>query len=166
MKTFLLRSVGCCINFVLLALMIVGCGGNQKKMEPIQPVLTNTIEFKCDDKINAGTGLEIDIIYVTYVHELREISQIGSFDWFLENRRAEWKFKETVTVNGGEDFSVQLDPLILKRTVLLVIYANFQNVMEPAQRQVIIDYAGQKHEVIAVSNKGLSPLNKALEYVK
>jgi hypothetical protein len=165
MKIFSSRSTACSISALIVgvALLGTGCGTT---LRPIEPIDTQYIELRCDSVINAGKPLAIDIIYITYVQELREVTRIGPTDWFKAKTRDEWKFKESVMLKGGDEAVVKLDPLILERTVLLVIYANYKNVLSPANKQVIIDYAGQSSEVIDVEKSRLQPVNKSLRYVK
>ena len=157
--------MGCSIRGALLlfALFFTGCGTT---LRPIEPVETRYIEFRCDSVINGGKPLAIDIIYITYVQELREVSSVGPTDWFKTKKRDEWKFKESLMLKGGDEAVVKLDPLILERTKLLVIYANYKNVLSPSAKQVVIDFAGKSSEIINVEKSRLQPRNKSLRYVK
>lgn len=148
---------------VIFMLGVAGCGAS---MHPIEPVKTKYIEFKCEQGVNAGKALRIDVIYVTYVQELREVSRLGPKEWFKTEKREQWKFKESIVLNGGENLTVKLDPLVLKRTVLLVVFADFANELDPANQQVIVDFAGREKEVIWVERTRLQPKNEALRYVK
>lgn len=156
-------SIRGALLFTLVFLFLGGCGTT---LRPIEPVETRYIEFRCDSVINGGKPLSIDIIYITYVQELREVSRIGPTDWFKTKKRDEWKFKEQVMLKGGDEAVVKLDPLILERTKLLVIYANYKNVLAPSAKQVVIDFAGKSSEIINVEKSRLQPNNKSLRYVK
>ena len=140
-----------------------GCGTTLK---PIEPIGTRYIEFQCEPRINGGKNLAIDIIYITYVEELREVSRLGPKQWFETEKREQWKFKESVVLKGGDQAVVKLDPLILERTVLLVIYANYKSALDPANQQVVIDFAGKDTEIISVQKSRLQPKNPSLKYVK
>ena len=144
-------------------LIAAGCGTT---LQPIEPVETQYIEFKCEPKINGGKPLSIDIIYITYVQELREVSRLGPKQWFENQKRDEWKFKESVVLKGGDHAVVTLDPLILERTVLLVIFADYKSVLDPAYQQVVVDFAGKESEVILVQKSRLQAENRSLRYVK
>ena len=145
------------------ALSLLSCGA---AIRPMEPLTTAFLELQVDDHINNGQSLTIDVIYITYVQELREVTRLGPDEWFRGGHRSQWKFKESVKVNGGEQQIVALDPLVLDRTVMLVIYANYENILNPAAKQVIIDFAGLEREVIEVQSTGLHPKNKSLQYVK
>lgn len=161
MKIFSLPST---VSFIsLLALVAVGCGTT---LRPVEPVGTRYIEFQCEHKINGGKPLAIDIIYITYVQELREVTRLGPREWFEAEKRKEWKFKESVMLKGGDQAVVQLDPLILERTILLVIFANYKSVFDPAYQQVVVDFAGKETEIISVQKSRLQPKNASLRYVK
>lgn len=165
MKTSLLRLVDCFTKTFCLFL-VLGCIGCGASMNPIEPLKTRHIEFQCEEMINNRQNLSIDVIYITYVHELREVTRLGPKEWFDGQHRADWKFKESIVVQGGDNLTLKLDPIVLKRTVLLVIYADYQNVLQPADLQVIVDFAGKKREIIEVKNTGLQAKNKSLRYVK
>ncbi len=165
MKIFLLRLVDC-FTKILCVYLVLGCLGCGASIQPFSPIKTRHIEFHCEQMINNRQDLAIDVVYVTYVHELRELTRLGAKQWFKGQHRAEWKFKESITVQGGDTLVVKLDPIVLKRTVLLVIYADYQNVLLPTDLQVIVDFAGKKREVIEVKNTGLQARNKSLRYVK
>lgn len=152
-------SLFCC----LAMLVISGCGAT---LSPFKPIETRHIELRADNIINNGQDLEVDVIYITYVQELREVSRIGPELWFEKERRDQWKFKESVVMKGGDRVLVKLDPLILKRTVLLVVFANFVNEMDPGKQQVIVDYAGKERELIRVKKSSLFAENKSLQYIK
>ena len=149
--------------FFCFAVLSTGCGTT---LHPIEPIETRYIEFRCDGVINASKPLPIDIIYITYVQELREVSRLGPRDWFETEQREQWKFKESVMLKGGDQAVVKLDPLVLERTVLLVIFANYRGVFDPAHQQVVVDFAGKETEIIDVKKSRLQPRNKSLRYVK
>lgn len=157
--------MACCIRALPIALLLlcIGCGG---AIRPFEPVKTQAIGFQADGVINNDEALEIDIIYITYVQELREVTQVGPSSWFNAQKRAQWKFKESFTIKGGQNIMVKLDPLILKRTVLLVIYANYKNTSDPSHKQTIIDFAGKNREIIYVKQSHLEPKRQSLRYVK
>lgn len=148
---------------VCVVFLSLGCGVT---LRPIEPVETRYIEFQCDPIINDGKPLAIDIIYITYVQELREVTRLGPRQWFETENREQWKFKESITLKGGDRAVVKLDPVILDRTVLLVIFANYKSVFDPAYQQVVVDFAGNDTETIEVQKSRLQPVNKSLRYVK
>jgi hypothetical protein len=162
---FLLRLTDSYIKIIpiIVAVFYLGCTDS---IYPFQPIATKHIEFQTENIINNGQDLAIDIIYITYVQELREVSRLGPKLWFDAEQRSQWKFKESAVLKGGDHVLVKLDPLILKRTVLLVIFANYVNQKDPGKEQVIVDYAGQEKEVIQVKKSNLEPENKSLRYVK
>lgn len=147
----------------LVSCLVAGCG---VKMHPIEPIFTEAIEFDCDPVINGGKPLPIDIIYITYVQELREVTRLGPIEWFKTEKRKQWKFKESVMLKGNDQAVVRLDPLVMERTVLLVIYANYTNAIDPANQQVVVDYASGREEIIKVKKTRLQANNESLRYVK
>ena len=164
---FLSPSTVCYTSAIAISIALVlgsaGCGG---AIPPFEPVQTRAIGFQADSVINNDQALEIDIIYITYVGELREVTRLGPTAWFKAEKRSQWKFKESFIIKGGQKAMVELDPLILKRTVLLVVYANYANTPDPTDKQVIVDYAGQNKEIIFVKQSNLEPKRRSLRYVK
>lgn len=146
-----------------IALSAFGCATT---LQPIEPIATRYLKFECDTVINGGKNLPIDVIYITYVDELREVTRLGPTEWFQADKRKQWKFKESVVLKGGDQAVVELDPLILDRTVLLVIFADYAGSLDPAARQVIVDFAGKEAETIEVQKSRLQPKNDSLRYVK
>lgn len=147
-------------------LFVTGCGGSQATMRPFEPIKTRHVQFQCEGNVNNGKPLAIDIIYITYASELREVTRLGPKGWFEAETRAQWKFKESVVVKGGDNMVVKLDPTVLNRTVMLVVYADFKNVLDPSGQQVIIDYAGKAKEIVDVRRISIQARSKALRYVK
>jgi hypothetical protein len=165
MKMFSSLSTACFISLSvsLAAFFTLSCGTT---LQPIEPVETRYITFQCDSVINGGKNLSVDIIYITYVQELQEVTRLGPGEWFRAEKREQWKFKESVVLKGGDEAVVKLDPLILERTVLLVIFADYSGGRNPGDQQVVIDFAGKESEIIEVQKSRLQPRNVSLRYVK
>jgi hypothetical protein len=145
-----------------IAALACGCAG----VKPITPVDTNKIVLTAAQEINNGKALPVDVVYITYVQELRQVVRYGPEEWFEGKKRELWNQKESISIQGGKTVVVPLDPRILERTVLLVIIADFENTVDPAKQQVIIDYAGQQEETILVKESSLMPENKSLRYIE
>lgn len=135
-------------------------------MTPITPVPTQKVVFTAAKEINNGKALPIDVVYITYVQELRQVVRYGAEQWFEGKQREQWNQKESVSIQGGSTVTVELDPRILERTVLLVIIADFENTKDPSKQQAIIDYAGQQNETILVKESSLMPENKSLRFIE
>ena len=156
----MLRTKVCFASFLCLFLAATGCASHYTLPGHVQ---TRTIEFRADKKINSDQLLPIDIIYITYLHRLREVTSIGPENWFDSAARQEWAHKESIGVNGGKTVTVELDERLLKETTVLVVFAGFKDVIDPAPQQVIIDQHGKQDEVIRVHARSLEPLNPALK---
>lgn len=154
------------VGVLCTACLASACAGSQESLRPLEPLTTKVVEFRADPQINNGQPLSVDVIYITYAQELREVTRLGPNGWFAASKRGSWKLKESVLVEGGRTVEVTLDPLILERAVMLVIYADFKNTSDPADKQVIVDFAGRKKEVVEVTQKALEPANPSLRYVK
>ncbi len=149
-----------------LAASALACGAGSQNLRPLLPLPTRVVEFQAAPGLNNGNPLSVDIIYITYAQQLREVTRLGPKGWFQAPKRGSWKLKESVLVEAGKNVVVKLDPLILERTVMLVIYADYKNSMNPADTQVIVDFAGKKKEIVKVTEKALEPVNPSLRYVK
>ena len=140
-------------------LMSNGCGGGSA----FQPVVTQTLVFKPDKQINDNQLLPVDIIYVTYLHQLRELTAIGPGAWFDSDKRASWLPKESVGVVGGTIKKVELNRLLTSRSPYVVIFANYKDVTNPSDQQVILDYEAYEEEFIYVHPHALEPANPDLK---
>jgi predicted component of type VI protein secretion system len=147
---------------VLITILTVGCA----TMQPIPSLKTASLEFRTEKSINNGKKLPIDIIYISYVQELREVTRFGPELWFEGNKREEWKQKESISIEGGQTKIVELNPRIMERTVLIVVMADYEGQKDPRAQQVIIDYAGRNSELILVREDSIMAENKSLQYVK
>lgn len=169
MKTYLLQLMAFCTGHskhFLLLIVAAWLLGACATIKPIDPVKTVSLQFKAEKEINSDKKLPIDIVYITYVQELRELNRYSPEIWFEGNKRSEWKQKESLSISGGEKQTIELNPRILERTVLLVVIADYQNQNDASKQQIVVDYAGKEHEVILVRDSFIEPTNKSLQYIK
>jgi hypothetical protein len=134
--------------------------------KPLDLIPTREIEFRAATQINGGNLLPIDVIYIAYYEELREVTRYGPDQWFDSPRRQGWAAKETLSLQGGDVITIELDRKLLARAKMVVVFADFESVTDPAAQQVVIDYAGQKRETVLVEESRLAPSNEALKYMK
>lgn len=168
MKIFLSRLMAFCTqpNKFIILIFVGMMGSGCATMQPIPSVKTASLKFLTEKEINNGKKLPIDIIYITYVEELREVTRYGPDLWFETDKRNEWKLKESISIEGGQTKIVELNPRIMERTVLLVIMANYEGQKDPRAQQIIVDYAGKENELILVRHDSIVADNKSLQYVK
>lgn len=141
-------------------LICSGCGSSPqqpviKEVEEIDIIKTKSIKFQCDEHINQGMLLPVDIIYITRYHMPREVISIGPSSWFNSFERERWETRQTLSLKGGEIQKIKLNKLWLKNTKFLIIFANFKNVEEPYSQQIIIDNSAQRNEKILVMPQSL-----------
>jgi hypothetical protein len=141
---------------------LAGCAANR----PFEPIATRQIEFRCDQEINGGLILPVDVIYISYVDELREVARYGPDEWFASERRGFFKQKTSLSLKGAQTLLLDLDRDLLTRTRLIVVYVDYAGISDPAAQQVVIDYAGLEKEVIFVKEDRLIPENKQLTYIQ
>lgn len=143
------------ISFVSAVLLAAsGCGGVS-----IEPVETRTIIFKADSEINYQQLLPIDIIYVTYLHELRDLTSLGPNRWFNSDKRQNWAAKKSVSIVGGQRLVVELNSRLASRSPFIVVFATFKGVSDPAPQQVVLDSQAKQVEYISVHSHSLEAEN-------
>lgn len=143
--------------FVLIAVMLhSGCASRPPENKEIGKVKTKSIIFTCDPQINQGLLLPVDVIYVTRYHMPREVIAIGPDKWFNSSARVKWQTRQTLDLKGEETKTVQLNKLWLKDTKLLIVFADFKDVVEPQSQQIIIDKSSKRKEKIRVMPQQLA----------
>lgn len=148
-------------SLLLAALALsAGCGGGGVT---IKPVRTQILYFQADPKINYGQILPVDIVYVTYLHDLREIIAIGPSAWFDSDKRQMWAGKQSLGIVGGQKVKLDLNPVLVSRSPFIAVFATFKGVSNPAAQQVVLDSQASESEVIMVRPHALDPLNPALK---
>jgi len=130
--------------FLIMLFFLGGCGSSSKNSAQIEArewknIRVKTIEFICDQHINQGMLLPVDIIYITKYHMPREVIAIGPNKWFESLKRENWETKQTLSLKGGEAQTLDLNRLWLKDTKLLIIFANFKNVEGSLSQQIVLD---------------------------
>jgi len=100
----------------LLLLILVGAAGCASDPFALSPVPTRVIEFRADKQINHGQLLPVDIIYVSYLHQLRQLTSLGPDQWFNSALRARWLDKQSLGLRGGERRRVQLQAELAARS--------------------------------------------------
>ena len=132
-----------------------GCGSSSSNAVPKaeqewENLRIKNIEFVCDQHINQGMLLPVDVIYITKFHMPREVIAIGPNSWFESLKRERWEARQTLSLRGGETRKLALNRLWLKDTKLLIVFANFKNVEEPLSQQIVIDHTANKRVRILV----------------
>lgn len=145
-------------SLLLAALVTAGCGGGVV----LKPVRTQTLYFQADPKINYGQILPIDVIYVTFLHQLRDITAIGPNAWFDSDMRAQWAGRQSLGIVGGQKIKLDLNPVLVARSPFIAVFATFKGVDNPAPQQVILDSQASESEIILVHPHALEPMNPVL----
>ncbi len=148
-------------KFILISLFLLvtisllsGCGKSKdlvaNEEKEVGKIRAKSIIFQCDEHINQGMLLPVDVIYITRYHRPREVISIGPNNWFNSFEREKWETKQTLSLKGGETKTLKLNKLWLKETKLLVIFADFKDVKESQSQQIIIEKSGKHKEKILV----------------
>ncbi len=146
----------------LLVAALLGAAGCATDPFALSPVPTRTIEFRADKEINHGLLLPVDIVYVSYLHQLRQLTSLGPDQWFNSELRARWLDKQSLGIRGGEHRRVRLQADLAARSPFIVVFAAFMGVSDPAPQQVILNDQAWPDEVILVHPHSLESLNPAL----
>ncbi len=151
-KAFLLSMF-----LLFAATLLSGCASSHiHEYEDIGTVKTKNITFQCDQHINQGMLLPVDVIYVTRYHMPREITSIGPDKWFNSYERDNWVERQSLSLKGGETKELKLNKLWLKNTKFLLVFADFKDVNGPYSQQLIIDQTARKKEKILVLSRSMA----------
>ena len=139
------------------ATLLSSCASSHiHEYEDIGTVKTKNITFKCDQHINQGMLLPVDVIYVTRYHMPREITSIGPDKWFNSYERDNWVERQSLSLKGGETRELKLNKLWLKNTKFLLVFTDFKDVNGPYSQQLIIDQTASKKETILVLPRSMA----------
>ncbi|MCB2186394.1 MAG: hypothetical protein KQJ78_08255 [Deltaproteobacteria bacterium] len=155
-RAALSRAAGL-LGVAALLLVVSACASS-----PYSEVSVQSLVFQADPVINGGQLLPVDVIYVTYLQDLRKFTSLGPDQWFQSPERAEWPARESFGITGGETVRVDLNPVLLDRTSYLLVFTNYKNVTNPSPQQVVLDASANSEETILVHAQSLEPLNPAL----
>ena len=138
-KAFLLS-----LFLLFAATLLNSCASRVHEFEEIGTVKTKKITFKCDQHINQGMLLPVDVIYVTRYHMPREITSIGPDKWFNSYERDNWIERQSLSLKGGETKELKLNKLWLKNTKFLLVFTDFKDVNGSYSQQLVIDQTARK----------------------
>jgi hypothetical protein len=141
---------------VLFALLLLpSCSCFLFPPKPYAPPLneTTSILLRCDNDINEGMGLPLDVIYITSDGDLKAVIKIGPDTWFDSEEREHWPFKQTLMLRSGEEVLLKLSKP--PETKFIVIFASFYRVKEQQDQQVIIAQDAAEQEVVWVGARAL-----------
>ncbi len=130
------------------------CGLFFPEQVPPPHVKTQTILFKCDNRINNDMLLPVEVICLTQDEQLGEVVGVGPNDWFESDVRKKYPFKHTLMLRNGEDRLVKLKKMP-PDAKYVVIFAYYYQVAEPEPQQVILTTEAELREVVWVSMAAL-----------
>ena len=137
-------------------LLAAGCASTDNTEADFGRVPTRTITFSCDRQINQGQLLPVDIIYVARYHLPGAVISIGPDHWFDHIERERWEQRQTLSLSGESEKTVTLNPLWLKETQFLIVYADFKDVSAPYPQQIVLDETADKKVRIMVMPRSLA----------
>lgn len=140
------------VLFALILLSAFSCCLLPEPQKPPQN-MTKTILFKCDNSINEGMILPVDVIYITADSGLKEVVKIGPDAWFDSEERDLWLFKQTLMLGGGDEILLKLSKP--PETKFIVIFASFFKVKDKKVQQVILHPDAIEQEVVWVAAQAL-----------
>lgn len=145
-------------EFLLLMvffLMVGGCASTEKEEKDYGLIGTKRITFYCDERINQGQLLPVDVIYIQRYHMPSEVISLGPDNWFDHIERDQWEERQTLGLKGGEIKTLTLNQRWLANTKFIVIYADFKDVAVPYSQQIILDASSDRSAAITVMPRSL-----------
>ncbi len=144
----MMKTIACCLLAVVLA---AGCAStDEDDHRDYGLVPTRSIAFVCDRQINQGQLLPVDVIYIQRHQLPSEVISLGPDHWFDHIQRERWEEKQTLSLKGGDEKRLELNPLWLRHTRFLVVYADFKDVDAPYSQQLILDETAHKRPTVQV----------------
>ena len=150
----------------LVLILAVGCGGKKIPGSDGNALGVREIVFKADPYINQGQVLPVDIIYISYLERLREITTMGAEAWFNSSKRNAWPAKQSLLIKGGQTVTIATDPRLRETSAYLLIMAEYMDVISPHKQQVVMDSEANSREVIIVRPQSLEPENQELDELR
>ncbi|MFP4348321.1 MAG: hypothetical protein ACOC3W_02500 [Thermodesulfobacteriota bacterium] len=146
-------------NLVLIVLLLTagGCASTETEVVDYGLIPTRRITFYCDERINQGQLLPVDVIYIQRYHMPSQVISLGPDQWFDHIERDRWEEKQTLGLTGGEEKTLQLNRRWLANTKFIVIYADFKDVSVPYSQQIILDASADRSVGITVMPRSLVP---------
>jgi hypothetical protein len=156
------------IASVAVALLLIGsgCGHRSSLSGDWDELNTREIIFQADPYINEGQVVPIDVIYVSYLERLREITVMGAETWFNSSKRSTWKAKQSLLVKSGQVQVLQTNPRLRETSAYILILAEFKDVISPSAQQIIIDSQANRREIILVKPQSLEAVNPDLNELR
>jgi hypothetical protein len=142
---------------LLFSFYVLSCASSEKEVIDYGLIQTESITFSCDRRINQGMLLPVDIIYIQRFHMPGEVISLGPDQWFNHIEREKWEEKQTLSLKGGEEIQVKLNPLWMENTKFLIIFADFKDVNNPYSQQIILDESAESRVKILVMPSSLTP---------
>lgn len=134
-----------------LAAMAAAC----QSTPPIPTLKTRTVLLRCDSTYNQGYLLPIDLVFVPEGEDLAGVTEVGPDDWFDSDKRAQWPFRQSVSLLPGERRTITVDLRRPARPVALVIFADYIDLQSPKGQMVVLDTGAAETENIFVTVEGL-----------
>jgi hypothetical protein len=145
------------VVFTMLVSLFSGCAWMYDEKKQARGIVkTKSLTFKCDKQINQGMLLPVDIIYVTRFRMPREVISVGPNQWFDSVVREGWEEKQSLSLRGGDQKTVELNKGWLEHSKYLIVYADFKGVKTPAYQQIILDENAKKHLNIVVMSADMA----------
>ena len=138
-----------------LTVAVSGCSLFSSKPDVPPPPRNETkvILFKCDNFINRGMVLPVEVIFITANDHLKQVTSIGPDAWFESKEREKWPFKQTLSLRSNDEILLELKKP--PETTFIVVFATFYQVVDQKAQQVILDPNAAQKEVVWVSAKAL-----------
>ena len=131
-----------------LCMVLAACGLFSSDIPPPPRNKTQEILFLCDQRINSGMQLPVELIYIRADEDPKQVVDIGPDAWFDSEEREKWPYKETFLLQGGHEYRLRLEKP--PETTAVVIFFSFYQVDERDHQQVILETDAAEEAVIWV----------------
>lgn len=131
-----------------ICLVLAACGLFSSDIPPPPRNKTQEILFLCDQRINSGMQLPVELIYIRADEDPKQVVDIGPDAWFDSEEREKWPYKETFMLQGGHEYRLRLEKP--PETTAVVIFFSFYQVEERDHQQVILETDAAEKAVIWV----------------
>jgi hypothetical protein len=135
---------------ILILLCFGGCslfGGDFVK--------TKDIVFYCEPGFNEGQLLPVDLIFIKEAKDLATISKQSPDDWFSSTDREKWMYKQSLKFRQGDYTKKKIVVKVPKKTINVVLYADFYKLTGPDGQQLLLDASSKKEISVFISSQGI-----------
>jgi hypothetical protein len=121
-----------------------------------KPLLTTSINFRCDSNYNDGFILPLDIVYISDGEKIDTVTAVSPDEWFDSKVREEWPNVETLSfTETGVRNTLKVELKKTKQTVKAIIIADYRSLTDAKTQTVVLDAESKENEDVFITINGL-----------